>query len=78
MVAGGFALIAASGAAQAAVGAAAPIFSTSVVGGAAGLLGIYTKWNSAEKRIVLPLHWFHIIWSILINQKVISRVLHVT
>ena len=39
MVAGGFALLAATGATQAVVGALAPAFSTSFVGGAAGLLG---------------------------------------
>ena len=39
MVAGGFALLAATGATQAIVGAAAPALSTSFVGGAAGLLG---------------------------------------
>ena len=39
VVAGGFALLAATGATQAIVGAAAPALSTSFVGGAAGLLG---------------------------------------
>ena len=39
VVAGGFALLAATGATQAVVGALAPAFSTSFVGGAAGLLG---------------------------------------
>ena len=39
VVAGGFALLAATGATQAVVGAAAPALSTSFVGGAAALLG---------------------------------------
>ena len=41
VVAGGFALLAATGATQAAVSAAAPIFSSSFVGGAASLIGMY-------------------------------------
>ena len=40
VVAGGFALLAATGATQASVAAAAPILSSSFVGGAASLLGI--------------------------------------
>ena len=43
VVAGGFALLAATGASQAILGAAAPALSTSFVGGAAGLLGIDEK-----------------------------------
>ena len=39
VVAGGFALLAATGGVQAVVGAAAPVLSTSFVAGAAGLLG---------------------------------------
>ena len=39
VVAGGFALLAASSSVQAVVGAAAPALSTSFAGGAAGLLG---------------------------------------
>ena len=46
VVAGGFALLAATGATQAILGAAAPALSTSFVGGAAGLLGIDEKWKN--------------------------------
>ena len=46
VVAGGFALLAATGATQAIVGAAAPALSTSFVGGAAGLLGNEEKYKN--------------------------------
>ena len=53
VVAGGFALLAASGATQAVVGAAAPFLSTSFVGGAASLLGniIYNTRCPKNKQV---------------------------
>ena len=50
VVAGGFALLAATGATQAVVGAAAPALSTSFVGGAAALLGRLKYYPQRAQR----------------------------
>ena len=64
VVGGGFALLAATGATQAIVGGST-VFTTSVIGGATGLLGKASSWIDKQARMVT----MHYQWKYLHSER---------